>query len=142
MFQILTKRIEILHFELPWLARFWSSINPVLIADTRGRPACWLFCASCVVFLCSWYPYILMMEVHDPLFARIVTGIEILYTPFKMAAPIVALFNYVILWRRARKQRGTVSRWLLSVGSVLLLIALLPALVFITVIIVAIILQL
>jgi hypothetical protein len=142
MFQILTKRIEIPRFEIPWLAKFWSSINPVLIADTRGRPACWLFWASCVVFLCSWYPYILVMEAHDPVFARIVTGIEILYTPFKMAAPIVALFNYIILWRRARKQRGTVSWWLLSVGSLLLLIALVPALVFITIIIVAIILQL
>ena len=142
MFHILTKRIEMPHFELSWLARFWSSINPVLIADTRGRPACWLFWAACVVFLCSWYPFILTATAHDPLFTRIVTGIEILYTPVKMAAPIVALFNYVILWRRARKQRGMVSWWLLSVGSVMLLIALIPALVFITILIVALILQL
>jgi hypothetical protein len=142
MHPILTKHHEIPHLELSWLARFWSHINPVLIADTRGRPACWLFWASCVVFLCSWYPYILMATDHDPLFARIVTGIEILYTPFKMAAPIVALYNYIHLWHRARKQRGTVSWLLLSVGSVLLLIAVLPALFFIGVIIVALILQL
>ena len=142
MFQILTKRIEIPHFEFPWLARFWSSINPVLIADTRGRPACWLLWASCVVFLCSWYPFILTSAAHDPLFTRIVTGIEILYTPFKMAAPIVAVFNYIRLWRRAREHRGTVSRWLLSVGSVLLLIALAPALFFISIIVVALIFQL
>jgi hypothetical protein len=142
MFQILTKRIEIPHFEIPWLAKFWSSVNPVLIADTRGRPAFWLLWASCVVFLCSWYPYILTVTAHDPLFSRIVTGIELDYIPLKFAAPIVALYNYIHLWRRARKHRGIVSWWLLSVGSVLLLIALAPALFFIGIIIVALILQL
>jgi len=142
MHPILTKRHETPHIELSWQARFWSSINPVLIVDTRGRPACWLLWASCVVFLCSWYPFILTVTAHDPLFTRIVTGIELLYTPLKMAAPIVALINYMILWRRARNQRGRVSWWLLSVGSVLLLIALAPALFFIGIIVVALILQL
>jgi hypothetical protein len=142
MHPILTKRIEMPHFEIPWLAKFWARVNPVLIADTRGRPACWLLWAFCVVFLCSWYPSILTMEAHDAVYARIVTGVELDYVPFKIAAPVVALFNYIRLWRRARKQRGMVSWWLLSVGSLLLLIALIPALVVITIIIVALISQL
>jgi hypothetical protein len=142
MHPILTKRIEIPPYELSWLAKFWSSINPVLIADTRGRPACWLLWASCVVFLCSWYPFILTMTVHDPLFSRIVTGIEVDYFPFKIAAPIVALLNYICLWQRARKHRSKVSWWLLSIGSVLLFIALAPALLFTGILIAALILQL
>lgn len=124
MHQIFTKRIEIPHCEIPWLARFCSVINPTLISDTRGRPACWLFWASCVSTICFWYPNILIARSHDPLFGRIATGTTLLYLPLAAFASIVALFNYIVLWRRARQYRGVASRWLMSAASVLVLIAL------------------
>jgi len=128
MFQILTKRIEIPHFEIPWLARFWSFINPTLISDTRGRPACWLFGAACVSMLCFWYPDFVIRRSHDPYFARIATGVSMSYLPFGLIASIVALSNYIGLWRRARKCGGIASRWLLSFGLVVLLIGAAPGL--------------
>ena len=134
MHQIFTK-----HIQIPWLAKFWLSVNPVLIADTRGRPACWLFWASCVSMICFWYPHILIAESHDSLFARIATGETLLYFPLAAFASIVALLNYIVLWRRARRSRGVASRWLLSIGSLMVLIGLAPGLLFVTILIVAVI---
>ena len=136
MHPILAKRIEIPHAERLWLARFWSIVNPTLISDIRGRPACWLFGASCVSVITFWYPDIVIRLSHDPYFARIATGVSLEYDPFAVIASLVALFSYVILWRRARKHSGIVSRWLLSVGSLLFLVAIAPGLEFIFIMVV------
>jgi len=137
MHSILTKRIEMPHVEIPWLARIRSIFTLPLIPDPRGRPACWLFAAFCVTALCFWYPdLVIWMSPHDPYLARAVTGVSLLFFPFAVIASLVALFSYIVLWRRARKHRGVVSRWLLSVGSLLFLVALAPGLEFMFIIVV------
>ena len=109
-----------------------------LISDPRGRPACWLFTAFCVSVLCFWYPQFVIKLSHDEYVARAVTGVALLFLPFAAIASLVALVSYIVLWRRALKCRGVVSRWLLSVGSVVFLIALVPGLFVVTVTVVAI----
>jgi hypothetical protein len=68
----------------------------------------------------------------------VATGVSLLFFPFAAIASLIALVSYIFLWRRALKVRGRIFWWLLSVGSVVFLAALVPGLLFVTIFFVAI----